>query len=306
MDLLNIPRINITFSGGAYGHYMKWILYSLLIDEPLIAPWRGSTSHSKDYISDYAKNAKLFDPVPSILAQGVANSPYQVTIAHPGSPTNDPNFLEGIEQISTLVDRVLIPYFDHSTYLLGVNNYLYKIFDDIWTGALGYVDREDLARGWAVDISQPLDTVSPWILREHHSMNIFDSWESQCSWFAPKQMSNANCKFVFISDLFYNFLPTIESVRQFLGVEWIRDPATLLPYHKTNVSNQKYKNQDLIAKQILQSVADDTNFKWNASDITLYTEAFVQRALQQQGIMLKCNGLNDFPTSTDKLIEVFA
>lgn len=305
MDLLNIPRINIAFSGGAYGHYMKWILYSLLIDEPLIAPWRGSTSHSKDYISDYAKNAKLFNRSMCELAQGVADSPYRVTIAHPGSPTNDPSFLEGIETISTLVDCVLIPYFDHSTYLLGVHNYLYKIWNNINT-ALEYVNREDLQRGWGIDTSQELTDLPRWILREHHSLNLFNSWESQCAWFAPNHFKKSNCKFVFISDLFYNFLPTIESIRQFLDVKWIRDPQDLLDFHRTNVKQQKYKYQDIFALQILNSIADGTNFKWNASDITLYTEAFVQRALQQQGIMLKCDGLNDFPTSTDKLIEVFA
>jgi len=302
---MGLPRINIAFPGGAYGHYMKWILYSLLIDEPLIAPWVGSTSHGKDYISDYAKNAELFDPYMCILAQGVADSPYQVTIAHPGSPTNDPSFLEGIEQISTLVDCVLIPYFDHSTYLLGVHNYLYKMPLSL-TGALEYVDREDLKRGWGVDTTGDLTTIPRWILREHHSMNIFDSWESQCAWFAPNHLKILNCKFVFISNLFYNFLPTIEQIRQFLDVKWIRDPRDLLDFHRTNVKQQKYKYQDIFALQILNSITDGTNFKWNASDITLYTEAFVQRALQQQGIMLKCNGLNDFPTSTDKLIEVFA
>jgi hypothetical protein len=118
-------------------------------------------------------------------------------------------------------------------------------------------------------------------------------------------MSETNCKFVFVSDLFYNFLSTIESIKQFLGVEWIRDPVELLPYHKINIANQQYKTQDIIAKQILQSVTDNINFRWNASDITLYTEAFIQRSLQQQGIVLQCNGLNLFPTSTNALIEVF-
>jgi hypothetical protein len=193
--------------------------------------------------------------------------------------------------------------------LLGVHNYLYKVYtenNNIWTNALKYVDREDFKRGWGVDTTGDLTTIPRWILREHHSMNIFDCWESGCAWFAPNYLKVSNCKFVFISNLFYNFLPTIESIRQFLDVKWIRDPQDLLDFHRTNVKQQKYKYQDIFALQILNSIADGTNFKWNASDITLYTEAFVQRALQQQGIMLKCNGLNDFPTSTDKLIEVFA
>ena len=301
----DFPRINIAFSGGAYGHYLKWILYSLLIDEPLVSPFQGSTSHGKDYISDYAKNAKLFESRMCLGAEEIANNPYQVTITHPGSPTNNPSFLDGIHRISTLVDCVLIPYIDHSTYLLGIHNYLYKIWNHMWTGALAYVNRENLEKGWGVDTTVDLNIIPRWILREHHSMNIFNSWENQCGWFAPTKFSKTNCQYVFISDLFYNFLGTIESIKQFLGVEWIRDPAELLPYHKINIANQQYKTQDIIATQILQSVSNDVNFTWNASDITLYTEAFIQRALQQQGIMLQCNGLNNFPTSTNELIEVF-
>ena len=303
MDLLKIPATAIAFQGGAYGQYVKWLMYTLLVNGPVASPFRNSTSHGP-YIDDALVDQFVANDLVTMDQLSQPNT-LKLSSIHPVVNKQDTDFIEQVDKISQLVDRVLIPYIDHSTYLLGVNNYLYKIFDDIWTGPLEYVDREDLARGWAVDTSQPLDTIPRWILREHHSLNIFNSWESQCSWFAPTQMSNANCKFVFISDLFYNFLPTIESIRKFLGVEWIRDPATLLPYHKTNVSNQKYKNQDLIAKQILQSVADDTDFAWNANSITLYTEAYVQRALQQQGIMLQCNGLNDFPTSTKTLVEVF-
>ena len=301
----DFPRINIAFSGGAYGHYLKWILYSLLIDEPLVSPFEGSTSHSKDYISNYAKNAKLFENRMCPSAEALADNPYQVTIAHPGSVDNRPSFLDGICRISTLVDCVLIPYIDHNTYLLGVHNGLYKPFDSMYT-ALSYVDREDLQKGWGIDALQDLSSVPRWILREHHSLNLFNSWESQCAWFAPNHLNKSNCKFVFISNLFYNFLPTIEQIRQFLDVKWIRNPQDLLDFHRTNVKQQKYKYQDAFASQILNSIADGTNFKWNASDITLQTEAYIQRALQHQGIMLQCNGLNDFPTSTKELREVFA
>lgn len=301
----DFPRINISFAAGAYGHYLKWILYSLLIDEPMISPFQGSTSHDKDYISDYAKNAKLFESRKPLHAEAIADNPYQVTIAHPGTPTNDPSFLDGIHRISTLVDCVLIPYFDHSTYLLGVHNTLYKTGDSIYS-ALHYVDREDLQKGWGFNVDEDLANLPNWILREHHSLNLFNSWESQCAWFAPNHLKKSNCKFVFISNLFYNFLPTIEQIRQFLDVKWIRDPQDLLDSHRTNVKQQKYKYQDTFASQILNSIADDTNFKWNASDITLQTEAYIQRALQHQGIMLQCNGLNDFPTSTKELREVFA
>jgi len=304
MGLLEMPKTMIAFQAGAYGSYLRWVLYTLLVDDPIQSPFEKSTSHNVSYLDTKLVEQGLVTKQHVTVDQLLENNNLKLSTIHPVL-TFGMNFIEEVDKISKLVDRVIIPYIDHSTYLLGVHNYLYKVWDDIWTGPLEYIDREDLAKGWNVDTTTDLDTVPRWILREHHSMNIFSSWENQIGWFAPSHMSKTNCKFVFISDLFYNFLNTIESIRQFLGVEWIRDPVELLPYHKINISNQQYKNQDIIATQILQSVINNVNFRWNASDITLYTEAFIQRALQQQDIMLQCNGLNVFPTSTNELIEVF-
>jgi len=304
MGLLEMPKTMIAFQGGAYGQYLRWVLYTLLVNKPIQSPFEKSTSHNLSYLDTKLIQEGLVVRRHVTVDQLLENNNLKLSTIHPVT-TFGMDFLEEVDKISKLVDRVIIPYIDHSTYLLGVHNYLYKIWDDMWTGALEYVDREDLKKGWGVDTTVDLTTIPRWIIREHHSMNIFISWENQCSWFAPTKFSKTNCQYVFISDLFYNFLSTIESIKQFLGVEWIRDPVELLPYHKINISNQQYKNQDIIATQILQSVINNVNFTWNASDITLYTEAFVQRALQQQGIMLKCNGLNNFPTSTNELIEVF-
>jgi hypothetical protein len=304
MGLLGMPKTMIAFQAGAYGSYLKWVLYTLLVDKPIQSPFKKSTSHDLSYLDTKLIQEGLVTKEHATIDQLLENNNLKLATIHPVT-TFGMDWLEEVNKISKLVDRVIIPYIDHSTYLLGIHNYLYKIWNDMWTGALAYVNRENLEKGWGVDTTGDLNTIPRWILREHHSMNIFNSWENQCGWFAPAKFSKTNCQYVFISDLFYNFLSTIESIKQFLGVEWIRDPVELLPYHKINIANQQYKTQDIIATQILQSVSNNVNFTWNASDITLYTEAFVQRALQQQDIMLKCNGLNVFPTSTNELIEVF-
>ena len=98
----------------------------------------------------------------------------------------------------------------------------------------------------------------------------------------------------------------MEQIKQFLGVQWVRDPAELLPLHQQNIRNQQYRNQDQIAQHILNSVVNDTDYVWNDTDITLYTEAYIQRRLQQLGYMLKCNELNVFPTSTNELLKACA
>ena len=304
---LNIPQTTVAFQAGAYGSYMRWVLYSLLHPGPLKSPFLKSTSHTNSYI-----DPSLFESGVCLTRHATVNDlkdpRLKLSTIHPvgGEDGNeDQDFVQELKIISDQIDRVIIPYIDHSTYLLGIHNYMFKVWDDTWTGPLKYVNKQDLKQGWDIDIDD-MTKIPKWILREHHSMNVFNSWEAQVGWFAPEHFQQTNAKFVFIHDLFYDFLNTIEHIRQFLDVSWVRDPAELLPLHLENIHNQKYKNQDSVAKSILESVCNNTNYTWNATDITLYTEAYIQRRLQQLGLMLKCNELNDFPTSTKQLLKVCA
>ena len=78
-----IPRINISYAQGAYGNYIKWILYSLLIDEPLVSPFEASTSHGKDYISQNSLDRKLFHIDVCESVDLVAKDKHRVTLMHP-------------------------------------------------------------------------------------------------------------------------------------------------------------------------------------------------------------------------------
>ena len=300
-----IPRINISYSPGAYGNYIKWILYSLLVDEPLATPFRDSTSHDQQYISLDSQKNELFALDPCSVKQ-LEQDTHTVTLTHPRQDIEDDNFVDVVDKISTLVDYVIVPYFDPSNYLLGLHNWIFKVHKNQKSMYLQSIDRDDLEKGWGVETTQPLETIDRWIIREHASLTICENYNEFAQFNLRALHSISNCKPFLISELFYNFLPSIEYIRQFLKVDWIRDPQELVGFHRMNVNNQKYKNQDTIARLILNSVFDDTNFNWQSEDITLYTEAYIQRTLQHQGIMLKCNGLNQFPTSTDELIEVFA
>lgn len=302
MSLLNLPKTTIAFQAGGYGHYIKWLIYTLMVEGPIVSPFEDSTSHSKGYID---KN---------LLAQGYVlprhvhvddltlNNNVKLSTIHPVTDL-DMDFFEENNKISKAVDKVIIPYFDASNYLLGIHNFMFKLArDDI--DMYAYINKEELAIGWNVDPTIHFTQLPQWIQREHLSINFFTSYNNMCGWFAPTKFQKNNCKYLFISDLFYNFLDTIENLRNFLEVKWIRDPADLLPYHKTNVANQEYIKQDIVARQILHSVFTSKQFKWESQDITVFTEAYLQKSLQQQGIVLQCYGLNNFPTSTEALIEV--
>jgi len=303
---LNMPRTTVAFQGGQYGSYMHWLLYSLLYSAPLKSPFVKSTSHDRSYIDPaLIESGIVLDTVHAELSD-LSDPKLKLSTIHPVTDFGQ-DFIQQIKRIGNQVDCVIVPYCDHATYLLGVHNYIYKIpaWPDMWSGPLQYVDRQNLKDGWGVDIDD-MTKIPKWILREHHSMNVFDAWESQCRWFAPNRFQQSNIKFVLLHDLFYNFLDCIESIKQHLGVEWVRDPAELLPLHQQNIRNQEHRTQDQIAQRILDSIIAGTDYVWNNTDITLYTEAYIQRRLQQLGYMLKCNELNVFPTSTKQLLEACA
>ena len=50
MGLLEMPKTMIAFQGGAYGSYLRWILYTLLVDKPIQSPFEKSTSHNVLYL----------------------------------------------------------------------------------------------------------------------------------------------------------------------------------------------------------------------------------------------------------------
>jgi hypothetical protein len=298
-----MPKTTIAFQGGAYGNYVLWILYSLLTDGPLVSPFKGSTSHNRDYIDKSHKDNNEIRSTRFTLER-LATENVKLTTIHPVTDF-DQDFCNELDKISNCVEKVLVPYIDHSTYLLGLHNYLFKSRLAL-NEALAYIDREDLHKGWGIAPAVDLESVPRWILREHHSFNVFNSWESQCGWFAPNNFVKGNCKFIFISDLFFNFLHVIEQIRSFLDVQWKKDPKTLLAYHKQNISAQQYMNQDILVKQILNSIFNDQNFQWKSTDLTLYSESYIQKTLREQNIMLNCTDLNQFPTSTSQLIKEFA
>ena len=303
MSYLDNTTTAIVFQGGAYGNYLKWILHTLLTDnEKIVVPWQGNgTSHDQSYIkNDKFFNVRghfnqIFEPTPK-------NIPKVFTV-HPKTD-QEHDMVSRVRHIQEHVDKVLFLYQSTNTYLLGVNNYMYKIWNDLRSGPLGYINPNDLYHNWNIAYNTPFEKIPRWILREYFSYNVFTSWESQQQWFMPDQYQHKDCFYIFVDHLLFNFLGTIEKIRVFLGREWTRDPKDLLIYHMENLKNQKYLFQDVIAKNIIDSVLDKKNCNWNDQYVTIFTEAFVQKKLREHGLELRCNGLNVFPTCTEDLFKV--
>lgn len=285
-----MTRIAIAFQGGSYGNYLKWALYHLLYEAgDIVVPWRKSTSHGVSYIKHdcVSKYNIELDKVPL----------YELFTIHPCQGPND-DFLNSLRLINEATDKTLVLYPSRSSYLLSINNYFYKIWDTD-KHPLSYIDTDNLVSGWG---ESSYHNAPRYIQREFLSINLFDMWNSQINWYAPNYCADVH--YIFLDELFNNFQQVLDLIRNYLDLDWIRDPADLQEFHEDNKSRQTYLNQDALANGIINSVTNEIPFSWNSDELSLVTEAYIQKSLREQGIMLKCTDLNNFPTSTEELIEV--
>jgi len=304
-NFLKNNKTAIPYQGGAYGSYVKWVLYYLLINDEIIPPFAShGTSHNWDYLKD--KHVAKKHVYVSMIKNNHPDYNCNLFTLHPVLDFGD-EFISNLDFLYNAVDYCIVPYADKNTYLLNVHNYIYKVHSELSLddGTLAYINRDDLLNGWGISHDIPILEIPPNIQREYFSYNIFDSWEAQCNWFAPDHYNKPNLKWLYTSDLLYNFEQTFNDLANFLNISWVRDIKELVPYHNMNLSNQRFLSQDKIAQSILDSIDNDTNISWDQKDLTIFTEAFIQKSLRDKGILLKCNNLDVFPTSTKELIKEF-
>ena len=198
----------------------------------------------------------------------------------------------------------MIVYPSKKSYLLTVNNYYYKIWDDPWTGPLAYANKEDLYKNFPVDPDTPLSELPVWIVREYLSYNLFGSWENQVEWQFDKVFKNDNCLFVYVDDILNDPIGVANQIKNFMSINWVRDPKEILPYHAKNLSLQKYLNQDELSSNIVKATLSNQHIEWSADSLTLPSEAWIQRSLRNAGYGLKCHGLNQFPIDSTALTSL--
>jgi hypothetical protein len=210
------------------------------------------------------------------------------------------------ENMGILLDRaerVILLYPDHDSYLLCVNNYVYKIWNDMWAGPLKYINVKDIYDNFDVPPNAPLESIPQNIVREYLSYNLFSSWQSQVEWFFPDRFNHERCQIVYVKDLLYNTQQVVDKLEQFLDVRWIRPFSELSLFHQHNLGLQRYTTQDQIGRKIMAALDARDNHSWASTDLTLITEAWLQKQIRERGWELQCDGMIDFPTSTVDLSQ---
>jgi hypothetical protein len=274
------------------------MLYSLTHPDELIDPFtnKGNSHNFSILINSPNVNNIKFNNLLTLSNNDIPG----IVRTHPKSAASD-DLQKNIYKLLDKVEKIIIVYPSKDTYLLNINNYFYKIWDDMWNGPLNYININHLYDNFPIAPNTPLNKIAPWIVREFLSYNLFTSWESQVEWYLPDHFNNNRCLFVFVNEILNQPLSVLTKIQKFQNLNWARPINNILPYHKKNLSLQKYLHQDQICCDIIDTVLSNKNFVWQKDMLTLPSEAWVQWRLRNLGYGIQCHGLDMFPTNSVQL-----
>ena len=296
-DILNISMKNtllIAYNGGAYGTYLEWVLNTVIGDGEIVDPLTEvGNSHG----------SKLGKFVPDINQLEYLKQNSKTARFHPKTKKTH-KLKNNLESILEKFQRMVLIYPDRDQELLCVNNLMTKIWNtDIYQGPMVHCDPKDIYDNYPVQRNTPLDQLPTWIKREHLSFNLFESWRDQVEWYFPDSWNHDRCLVVSTKELLFEFIATIKKIMSFWGENTQRDIEEIIPYHTKMLSLQKHLGQDQLVQKIIDSLHGKTqNLSWNPLPIA--SEAWIQQHLRNNGIELKCHGLDIFPTDTKTLLEL--
>jgi hypothetical protein len=293
-------KIIVAFNGGSYGSYLLWLLWTLTTDNDIVAPFIKEKSNSHKFYEQAKGNVLKLNPA-DLLSEKI-NSDAKFIMVHP-KISAEHNVADSIDKLVNIFGKTVLVYPTPDTYLLNINNCFTKVYDSFWEGLLNTIDIKDIYNNYPDIDNIPPEQLPLWLVREYLSFNIFDSWEAEVDWYLPDYYNNKQVYIVKIEDILYNVKDTLTKIKEFYKLEWTKPIDSIMPYHTTNISLQKNLTQDQLCKQILESFFSNISFTWNNNDLTLISEAYIQKQLRDNGYELKCHNLNVFPISTTELKE---
>lgn len=287
------------FNGGAYGTYLEWLLTTLTTDCPVIEPFRTDSGNSHDFLGNHLINMNGWNNYVN-----PSRVPVQFVRIHPKTEKAE-SLTENLNTILKTVDRVIYLYPDPDSILLNINNYYTKIWENWWTWMFSKeIDPNDIYNNWPVDPATPLDQIPLWIQREFLSYYLLPSWFSQVEWFHPANWNHDRCQVVYIKDLLYNIEQVLADIKTFTGLTFTKSVEGMLPSHKKMLGLQKYRNQDLLCANIINSVKHNTEFSWINQELPLASQSYIQWKLREMGHEMECDGLDLFPTDSVNLKNI--
>jgi len=299
-----MKNICITYGAGTYGTFLQWAMYrfsELYQSTNLIVPDLpfNDNGNSHLFVGNHLQNTINFKQ--AILSYIHSNKNHPIVRIHPKCSNEVDNLLDNLEYVSKNFKKGihLTPASDSVAW--SINNKFEKIWEDGWL-----VNQEKLyqhnLKGWN---KNSLADMVPWELREFLSFFIYPQHVSETEYSRLSEFAEKlpNIKIVPITELRDNLKGTLLSILDYCELA----PANLDKFEEVCtgwIQRQYHCNKDSLIKQIVDSVMLDTKYDWKGEELTLVDEALVQYYLRENGLEIKCNNLNKFPSNSVALKKI--
>ena len=289
--------IPIIYNGGSYGTYLEWCLTSLCSNQPICDPFT-SIGNSHEFGGNHLGNMQGWRKYLS------SNLQYKFARLHPKSLQTE-SITDNLNEVLLSATDIIYLYPDKDSVLLTVNNYCTKIWDNWWNYQFfEAIDASKIYSNWPVSTNVPIAQIPTWIRREFLSFYLMPAWHAQVEWYHLDAWNHPRSHNILVKDLLYNFESVINRLQKMLNLNFIRPVSDLLPYHKKNLQLQKFKNQDQLCKNIIDSTVNNFEFDWSDQLMPLASESWIQWRLRNLGYEIQCHELDIFPTNSVHLKEL--
>lgn len=331
----------IVFPSGCYGTFFEWI-FNFLEDPTMELPFNDDGSSHKFVGSFLWPKEKLFQHISSgnkhrfnRMHFGVYEEINRFDSCHSDQYHNV--LAKELDFLSAHFDKIMVLGFDQESVLWQEHNGFDKVIltDESFRDEMeiyGYT-KEGFKSFFAID---PADRIRHLIDREvklelspfkvtnlmgWHKNNIydFDTWELRellsFYWFTRTagtidawekiKLLHQDVLFVSITDIKNNFIDTVTKSAQHFDVP-VRDGMIdrLQEVYEKWLPLQKQINKDSICRQVVESLLDKIPFDWSHCNLSILDEAWIQKALRDNHVEIRCHNLNVFPTNTEDFLPL--
>jgi hypothetical protein len=320
----------IVYESGCYGTFVEWML-NFLVDRTIDLPFNNCGNSHKF-------QGNFLYPAPRLLEHVQSNKKQRFSRTHPcvfraDNNNLDQEFDQELKFYKEHFENILVLNYDHDTVLWYENNNLDKIFiDDITYSKMAELYGITKEKIKPVMTRDSVLRIKHWLNRElqdntssfksenllgwhKHSIYDFDVWQLRellsfywfhrndgviSSW-QKTQQNNRDIPFLSISEFKQDFSLTIQKIAGHFDLAEI-DQETLQQVHDVHqqwLKLQKQIDKDSLCKKIVNSLISREFFNWvDLTPLSIIDEAWIQKSLRDQGVLIKCDGLDLFPTNT--------
>lgn len=291
----------ILYNGGSYGTFVEWCLnyfHDLSFEDTLPFSSTGSAHNFHGVIlSDYQPEGYDF----YTIQQYVESSNNDLFVrAHPVHNSDD-DILKKLHYVTNNFNKVIFIAPTINSMAWNINNKLTKV-DGEFIGQPGKNYWNSLNERLQTQNIGDVTKMEVWEKREFLSFDLYPQHLAECRFSQHTQIQKEfpNIYFMHIDDLRDNFKQTIISILKYCNLDPVRTNQFNHVYSEW-VKKQHYCNKDQLIKKIVTSIVAGLEIDWGADKLTLVDEALIQYFLRENGIEIKCYGLNEFPKNTIEL-----